>query len=453
MKRITFLLPFLSSFLSFAQPQNCSMDWTYRIAAESGMKLRVSPLVGSEVITYVMFDSIVQSCSTSYGEATFEGIDGDWRYVQYKDKRGYMFDGFLTLLTPVDTVADTVSLPMDSTLSEVVPTDSVVALDSSIIEEPKWTWERTERHNIPATGRLDQQQIQDLASALRRTDLRMDSLIGFLHQLPTKGSQDSLIAWVGAGMPEVKSSTPSTTPSTTPAQNEEQDHPAGPAGIRMQLATEAYNYCGDIGAIDPSMNWYGVFINEAAGNFRIQRVDIEILVSKSKLSNQMEFDIRNSTDESSYFLFGINRRLDTIKPFQLNPDRFAIAPAQLYPGQQLEAYANYSRPSAANVFISATGRVVEVGACPVIEDYALRINTQVDNREIRQDITPLFETLGECGMPEMYWFGDINGDGYPELVYVSAEENKNQFTLLMSDKELSTGLYVRAATWTLERCD
>lgn len=468
MKHI-FVLIFGIFAWSLTAQVECEFTRKYTITAESGMKMRAEPKAGTPVVTYVMHDSVVTACDQSFGAATFEEIDGDWRRVNYKGKVGYMFDGFLTRIDqPVVTAVED-SAGMDSLTT--LATDTIItAPDSSAVvetvikdtipEEPAFVWERTERDEMPATGRLDQTQIRALATALRTNDLRMDSLIGFLHKLPTKGSQDSVIAWVDAGMPggvrkpkPVVSVTQTEQRPTTATQEVIQERvPVGPAPIKMQLATEVFNYCGDIGVLDPSMNWYGIFVNEQMGSYRLQSVDIEILLSQSRLSNKMEFDIRNSTGEVSHFLFAINRKLDTVRPYQLSPDRFLIAPSKLFPGQQLEAYAYYNRPSAANVFISATGRVLEVGACPVIEDYALYINTQGPTNEIRQDITPLFPSLGKCGMPEMFWFGDLNGDNYPELIYVSATAEKNDFTLLMSNTKLADGLYELGAVWTIERC-
>lgn len=462
MKRIFSVLFLVTSALSFGQAQDCEFVHTYTVNAPSGLKMRKAPTVSSEVETYVMFESIVDGCAVSFGSVTFEEITGNWIYVRYKEHQGYMFDGFLKKVSePVNIPPVLDSLEIDSTtiITPVVTIDTLqIPHASQTPSEPLWTWERTERDNMPATGRLDSKQIQALAVALRHNDLRMDSLIGFLHKLPTLGSQDSVIAWVDAGMPEVGRTSRSTRSSQTNTPQTDQpveriQTPNTPPPFSVQMATEALNYCGDISELDPSMNWYGVFADERMGNYHLQRVDLEILISKTRLGNSMEYDIRNSSGEVSHFLFGINRRLDTVKPYQLAPDRFFMNPGNLFPGQQLQAYAYYNRPSASNVFISATGRVIEVGACPVIEDYALKINTQGPRGEILQDITPLFETLGECGMPEIYWFGDLNQDNYPELVYVSATRNKNQFTLFMSNVNLASGLYEVGSTWTLERCE
>ncbi|NVK26445.1 MAG: hypothetical protein HWE14_00305 [Flavobacteriia bacterium] len=455
MKKLLTLFLLSASVLSFAQV-DCEYTRTYIIAAESGMKMRSEPKAGTPVVTYVMHDSVVTACEETFGAATFEEIDGHWRRVNYKGNEGYMFDGFLTRIdTPTTPPLDTTAL---ASVVDSVLNDSALAQMpevETVPEAPPFIWERTERDEIPSGGRLDQAQIRGLASALRKYDLRMDSLIGFLHKLPTKGSQDSVIAWIDAGMPggkRVSAPTVAVTTPTRPAQ-EEKPKEQGPPPIEMQMATEAYNYCGDIGTLDPSMNWYAVLPNEQMGNYRIKRVNLEILVSRSRLGNGgMEFDIRNSSGEVSHFMFGINRRLDTTRPYQLAPDRFYIAPSKLYPGQQLQTYAYYNQPSAANVFVSATGKVIEVGACPVIEDYTLKVNTQGPRDEIVQDITPLFPSMGECGLPDMYWFGDLNGDNYPELIYVSPEENKNVFTMLMSNVNLETGLYELASTWTIEKC-
>ncbi|GGH74788.1 SH3 domain-containing protein [Phaeocystidibacter marisrubri] len=459
---ISILFALLFTLPAWAQ-EECEFTRTYSISAESGMKMRSQPQAGTPVVTYVMFDSIVEACDISFGQAEFEEIKGDWRRVRYKDKVGYMFDGFLkrmdTLAVPMDT------LSMDTLSSDSLPvwsTDSISMVnDSSLVEAivkdtVYFVWDRTKRDSIPSNGRLDRQQIRALATVLNKTELRRDSLISFLYELPTLGSQDSVIAWIDAGMPggiqshQNLSSTEVEAPTTSSPVEET---PKGPPPFTIQLATEAYNYCGDINQIDPSMNWYGLFPDEPMGGYFLKRIDLELVVSKTRLGSSMEFDIRNSSGNYAHFLFGVNRLLDTNKFYQLSPERFVHIPPALFPGQQMEAFAQYNRPSAANVFISATGSVVEVGACPVIDNYKMRINTQGPRGEIIQDITPLFGNLGECGMPEMYWFGDLNGDNYPELVYVAANKKKNVFTLLLSNTQLEEGLYTVGSTWTIETCD
>lgn len=471
---ILLLLFFVAGYSSHAQ-ENCEFVHKYTIAAESGMKMRSQPTTNSTVVTYVMADSIVEVCAESFGEATIEDTTAHWRKVNYKGAVGYMFDGFLAPLhqvlpAPVLDSTEMAVSSLDSTLTSIDSTqtqvDSTLSHLSSTTEdttavqpltpaEPAWTWVRTERDSIPSTGRLDRVQIRTLATALRGKDLKMDSLIGVLHKLPTKGKQDSVIAWIDAGMPGgiVVAATPAelvrpatATPTTTPVK------PVGPPPYQIQLATEAYNFCGDIGTLDPSLNWYGLFPDEYMGNYRIKRVDLEIVVSKTKLGNSMEFDIRNSSGQVAHFLFGVNRSLDTNKIYQLAPDYFATVSPKLFPGQQIQAFAQYDRPSAANVFISATGSVIEVGACPVIENYSMKINSQGPYGEINQNITELFPSLGECGMPDLYWFGDLNGDNYPELLFVAPDKNKNEFTLLLSNVNLEEGLYELGSTWTLESC-
>lgn len=468
--KYTFAILFglLLSNATFAQ-EDCAFVHKFAIAAESGMKMRSQPNAGSPVVTYVMSDSIVEACSEMFAEATFEDIPGHWRRVRYKGKVGYMFDGFLRSMDPhiqpmhptdstlvrVDSMrVDTLTILIGDSV-ESAHSDSLIQEVAAPIDTVYFVWERTERDSIPSTGRLDRFQIRNLARVLNKTSLRRDSLIASLYTLPTLGSQDSVIAWIDAGMPGgVQHQTireTATTPTTAPVVKEEK--PKGPPAYRIQLATEAYNYCGDINALDPSMNWYGLFPDDFNGGYTLKRIDLEIVVSKTRLGSSMEFDIRNSSGEVSHFLFGANRMLDTAKFYQLSPQRFTIIPPTLYPGQQMEAFAQYNRPSAANVFISATGAVVEVGACPVIENYTMKINTQGPRGEIVQEITPLFSSMGECGLPEMYWFGDLNGDNYPELIYVSPDKNQNVFTLLLSDTQLESGLYKVGATWTLNACD
>jgi len=105
MIRNIFLLTLLFAFFKMeAQRSLCEPSLLYQINTASGMKMRASPALTGAVVVYIPAKSEILVCEELSTPANIENIDGHWRRVKFKDKYGYMFDGFLS---PVEIITET----------------------------------------------------------------------------------------------------------------------------------------------------------------------------------------------------------------------------------------------------------------------------------------------------------------------------------------------------------
>lgn len=196
-----------------------------------------------------------------------------------------------------------------------------------------------------------------------------------------------------------------------------------------QVVTETYNYCGPVDQIDPGLLWYGVYpADKASGEyFRVKQVELEVALSKRKMSKDLEFDITTDQEERSIFLLGLNRPWQT-KDLRIKDHTEALryAGRQVFPGQSIDLGGSAFR-------LQATGAVVQAGDCPELKDYRLYFK----GPKGQVDLLKLLGENGDCGMPEIYWYGDISGDEIPELIMVTVYEDRSTFHFLHSfGKEL-----------------
>lgn len=382
-----------------AQPENCSRDFICRVTAPSGMRMRSEPNLTSKVVTYVPKDSIVKACTEVFGKMTYEDINGNWRKVEYKGKEGYMFDGFLEIIRilknedprkykPDTTVADTTEIP-DSTGE---------AIDTSLV--------------------------------------KMQKLLG--------GTEDSSIFHLKRTTEPVKEE----IEQPDPVVKEKPVETPKTAETEYTLLTEAYNYCGDIRAIDPGMLWYGYYPrDEKKGelNYRMKPVELEVVKSKYSVGKGLEFDIRTGETERSIFLLGLKRPMSGGQNIKDNSDMLRFSNRRVFPGQVISLTHDASA-----VKLSATGSVETAGPCPELTSYVLLLSGKKNGQQYEQNISQALMDSGQCGMPEIYWFGDFTGDGIPEIIFVSVYEDRNKFTLMVSSG--NDQLLEKAAEWTIDKC-
>lgn len=359
MKKILFLLIALLSFPEAFAQLNCQEEFTCRVTAPSGMRMRSKPSLNASVAGSVPYDSLVTACRETFGSMTYEKMNGFWRKVSYKGKVGYMFDGFLEII---------------------------------------------------AAGGQEQNQYEKL------------------NELG-----DSVKA-----------------PPSAPTKPEEPPIARSTASSRFDMLTEAYNYCGDVQGIDPTLLWYGFYPrDEKLGpNLRIKEVELEVVLSKTKVGKGMEFDIETNQEERSIFLLGLNRPLQ-IKGLNIhdNSEKLRYSGRKIYPGQEF-ILSEEGTP----IKLSATGTVSSSGPCPDLKDYNLILKGEKYGMPVEQNISEELVFKGQCGMPEIYWYGDFTGDGTPEIIFVSVYDEKNHFTLFISDPRQDNILLKKQGEWIIDKC-
>ena len=209
----------------------------------------------------------------------------------------------------------------------------------------------------------------------------------------------------------------------------------------LQILTEVFNYCGNVKEINTTMLWYGFYPSgDESTTYRIEPVELEIALSKFQEGDDMQFDIKTDKEQSAIFLLGSNSAIPTEK---LNiPDqteRLVGDQRKIFPGQAFQLDEKSS--------LSATGSIRSAGECPDIENYELRYNGDQYNTVLSDILGPEFE----C-MPTLYWYGDLNQDGIQDLIFVVTDNERDKFTLLMSDPG-HPQLFRQTSNWILTNCD
>lgn len=386
-----------------AQQAPCQPTLRYQINTESGMKMRASPTVNSAVVIYVPAKSIILVCEELSTPATIENINGHWRRVKFKENYGYMFDGFLA---PASINLTHIASAKDFKLAQLVLINSVLAQDLS----------------------------------------KLDSVLAFLSFVAKTNGYEKII---GPPLPDRDSLFESTKiKKAKPISDAAKD--ARPQ-IQFKLVTETYNYCGDIMSLDPGKIWYGIY--RKGQHFLRQRINLLIIRSKYSLGSGLEFDLKAEEDIQPVFLLSSTTLLEEDWYVTQSSDFFVQNPSALYPGQQVELYGKDPIGDMHNVNLFVTGNVTGIGACPEIKDYKIKVTAEMHNDLITQDLTPLFKTLGKCGIPEIYWFGDLNGDLYPEIIFLSKADNGFYYTFFVSDTQNKKAPYRVADQWINSKCN
>ncbi|MDR9441832.1 MAG: hypothetical protein RI842_03865 [Schleiferiaceae bacterium] len=237
--------------------------------------------------------------------------------------------------------------------------------------------------------------------------------------------------------------------SSAPPEKSQTAQPLWNNASKAQVAIEAVNYCGPADKLDPSLIWYGIYPADSNARYhRVKPVEMRMVVSQRQLYEGMEFDITTDREERSLFLLGLNRPLATGEvQLKDRSEMFRYRGNQLLPGQI------WGLRASAALDLMASGSVNREAECLQVSDYELEATLVKENEEItKQDLMALLPDLGPCGVMELFWYGDLSGDGLPELILVhSPQEGVNQFHLLTSNAP--DALWQRAFTFTLPNCE
>lgn len=357
---------------------DCKETFTMKVTAKSGLNMREQPNTSAAVLVTIPYDNLLITCASTSGKLVVGETSGFWRQAIYEGKIGYVYDAYLELIDPL--------------AQDEVGQEPVEPIKSQNLSEPK-TEEippsKTRQTYEEETSQADEEAAEEIKKPAGKTEEKKD--------LP------------------------------------ERDY---------NLLLEAYNYCGAVEEIDPGILWYGFYpANRETGetDMSVKPVELEIVLSKSRSSKALEFDIRTDRPERSLFMIGSTRPLD-IEGMDLT-DRSELmrySNQKVFPGQQINIELNGKKVS-----LSATGGISSTGDCPELENYKLMV--KADNSFDLMSLIP----LGQCGLPEIYWFGDLNGDQLPDFIVVSIFEDRNVFSLLVSQEK---PMMRKAAEWSTEKC-
>jgi hypothetical protein len=166
-------------------------------------------------------------------------------------------------------------------------------------------------------------------------------------------------------------------------------------------------------------------------------------------SGGLEFDIRTNREQGSHFLFGSPVRLDSAD-LGLVREGSAV----LMPGGQADLGSITARDKMyrGNYVLFATGAVQGVGAdCPELRDYQLILGHRLGDRNWAQldTLAPVVDSLSSCP-PEVYWSGDLMGDGKPDALLYQKVPGGIRLMLYLSDAVPNEEeLWARVAEWRM----
>lgn len=193
---------------------------------------------------------------------------------------------------------------------------------------------------------------------------------------------------------------------------------------------------------DSSLNWYGIY-ETAIGDslLQVQMFHDTVTGYDGHLWNKIYTD-QSRVRQAKYLLgskFALREKLLNTGTNSFPHRGF------LFPGQRANVYSILSPGIAGEcVTLIATGSVKSIGYCPELENYRIMIsNTQT--YEIIQDLTSEFDFKGECGMFELVWFGDIDEDQRPDMIFHAANNAEGLETLFLTSVA-DEGTYIKKVT-------
>jgi len=415
MKKLILFFTLVPALLFSQYTENCIPDNLYQVSTASGVKIRKGPGQHNDVVAYVPTKAYVLACYELSTPATFEGKSGNWRRVRFKSKYGYLFDGFITK-----------------------------AKSNLILNDSAWT----------VAEMPDVQQIIDTAQTRTDSIVIPEKPIDSLNTIPFVApldiddpSQDTL-------QPEAIAPLAFTTDSIIEKAviTEEEEKVIAPPADYI-FAVETFNYCGEITHLDPGIRWYGIYYDDDMKVYRNTRIELEVIRSKYALGTGLEFDIKSESSITPHFMIGTKSKLDTTIEIAFNNSYFKNRPRSLFPGQSINIYSTEPIHDIYNFTLFATGNVTDVGICPVMENYQMKLTGEINDSLTVQDLTADIPYFGKCGMPSIYWFGDFNKDNYPDFILASQSKEKTTFVLFVSDIRANGKLVRKAGEWSYEKCD
>ncbi|WP_409771699.1 hypothetical protein [Thermaurantimonas sp.] len=353
----------------------CEFTEVLQIEAQSGMRIREKPDATAKAIGGVPYKFKIEACAETFGKASFEGIEGNWRLVRYKNTTGYMWDGLTVLVSSF---------------------------------KPQAANQKITIENQPQTAR-DEYRITEASAST------------------TTVSQTQ----------KVTANQTNTRTTVSPFSE-------------VKLITESYPYCRDITAIDRTLYYYAVMAEDEY--YQIKPIDLTIELRKNSPKNKLHFDIKPSEGDGSLFIIGLPSPFKNWKKIRNNDYVLTQYNRKLTPGVRLELYASEPGNSLGNIKIMAAGTVKSYNNdCPVVENYKLLVEMVVNEKEVIE-VSNQISQPGACGVPDLFWFGDLNQDGYTDFILVGEYPKYTAFTLFFSQPD-NPQRFKKVSEWVVEDCD
>jgi hypothetical protein len=298
-------------------------------------------------------------------------------------------------------------------------------MDSAQLASPPAAGMLTERWNQLSNG-----QIIRLAALRKRADFAWKSdtaAVAFFLNLPAGFARDSALQWHEEG---------GKSGEERRIQEQWVQRP-------LQLATEVFNFTGSVENLDFSNLWYAFRASEDEGSLVCATASVNAVLSRVKMNKGLEFDVVHNRAEGALFLLGVPFPLDTVRARSL---QLPSGTPALLPGSEFKIDAPLGP-----WYLRATGRVAFANGVRTVEDYALTLVGQKDQRDqLWEQSFGNWLDSSFVGVPELYLVGDVLNDSLPDALLLRRPKTGGlELTLWVSDDAPDAALWRQAATWLL----
>ncbi len=203
--------------------------------------------------------------------------------------------------------------------------------------------------------------------------------------------------------------------------------------------------------LEDDLIWYGIYKSDS-GEY-IQRISVTFderpLDSTTYVSMVGEHFFWTDKTEKSEWIIGTKSPIEPHKVSRHGYPRSSFG--FFYPGQTKTVYTINRLPQRKSYELNAIGTVSEMGRCPDFKDYTLRLSDKYDKWK-SQNLSKDIDFMGECNMVELIWFGDIDFDGSPDLLFSGSSNSRNQYNLFLSSEAEDNEFVKLVARFELGNC-